>query len=123
MSKKIQDVKKRFLETNDLLYDKEFLSEEENEKLSEEYLSGDSDEKDKILEVYNFDYDVKNFEYHFYKQIPISLTDKEMNQYILIKVLNNIRSMNDKLNIIKYVIVFWFILNIIGILLLLSGLL
>jgi hypothetical protein len=122
MSVKIEDVKKRFLETNELLYDKEFLSEEENEKLSEEYLSGDSDAKDKILEVYNFDYDEKNFEYHFYKQIPISLTDKEMDQYIMINVLNNIRSMNDKLDAIKFVIVLWFILTIIGILLLILGL-
>lgn len=120
MSTKIEDVKKKFLETKDLLYHKEFLSEEENEKLSEEYLLGDSNTKDKILEVYNFDYNEKNFEYHFYKQIPVSISEKEMNEYILIKVLNNIESMNEKLSIIKYVIVFWFILTIIGILLLLS---
>ena len=122
MSKKIDDVKKKFLEANDLLYDKEFLSEEENEKLSEEYLIGDSDVKDKILEVYNYDYDEKNFQYHFYKQIPVSISDKEMDQFIMFKILNNIEVMNDKISVIKYVILFWFILTIIAILLLLSGL-
>ena len=122
MSTKIEDAKMEFLKTNKLLYDKKFLSEEENEKLSDEYLIGDSVAKDEILEVYNFDYDEKNSEFHFYKQIPISISDKEMEQYILINVLNTIKSMNGKLNTIKCVIKFWFILTIIGVLLLLSGL-
>ncbi len=93
------------------LFEKEYLPEEEQERLNS--LSVDSDEQP----FEKYDYEANgSFEYRFFKKIPIELSDLELNNIILFKLLEQSKEMNKKQTVIKNIMIFWCILSILGIL-------
>lgn len=114
MSVKCREALAKFCERDDLIYEKEFLSEEENDKVSEVFIIGDIEVKDEILKKYDYDYDDRTFRYRFYKSVPSGITEEQINQYIAIKTLENLRDISGNINTIRYIMQFWFILSLLS---------
>ncbi len=94
------------------LFEKEYLPEEEQERLNS--LSVDSDEQP----FEKYDYEANgSFEYRFFKKIPLELSDIELNNIILYNLLQQTKEVNKKQTVIKNIMIFWLILTIIVVLL------
>ena len=63
----------------------------------------------------DYEYDEKNYKFHFYKLVPSEISEKELEQYISIKTLESIKAVNEKLDTIKFILILWFVLIIIGV--------
>ena len=83
------------------LFEKEYLPEEEQERLNS--LSVDSDEQPFAKYAYEAN---GSFEYRFYKKIPIELSDIELNNIILHKLLEQSKEINKKQTVIRNVVIF-----------------
>lgn len=102
MSKDFQNVKGFFMSL--YVNNRRYLTEEEIDNLS--------DEQKKNLETDN----VKNQRYILE---PMELTEDEFKVYLEMKQVDQLNELNNKLKIIKNIIIFWFILTLIGLAILL----
>lgn len=99
----------QFYEEYDL-YEKEYLPEEEQERLNS--LPPDSNEEPFAM----YGYEPNGlYEYRFFRKIPLQLSDSQLNNIILLKLLEQSEDMNKKQSTIKNILIFWCILTVIGI--------
>ncbi|PYG86867.1 hypothetical protein LY28_02688 [Ruminiclostridium sufflavum DSM 19573] len=92
------------------LFEKEYLPEEEQERLNA--LGPDSGEK--AFGKYGYEPEGL-YEYRFYRKIPPQLTDLQLNNIVLLKLLEKTEDMNSKQNTIKNILIFWLILTVLGV--------
>ncbi|HEX9058620.1 MAG TPA: hypothetical protein VF941_00410 [Clostridia bacterium] len=97
---------------NELLeeYRKEFLIKhlyEYEDLTGEEYNALDPKERE------GFTFDSENFVYR--KNVPANVTQSEINECILLKTLECMERMDQKMTTIKNIVVFWFALTILSI--------
>lgn len=111
MGKCMNKFYEHFYEEYDL-YEKEYLPEEEQERLNS--LPLDSDEEP--FAIYGYEPNGL-YEYRFFKKIPLQLSDSQLNNIILLKLLEESKYMNKKQNTIKNILIFWCILTVMAIVL------
>lgn len=99
MSKMYDVYKHEFEKSN--LYDREQISWKEYNAL---------ENKEDILQ----DYDNSNVLIN-YRLIPTEVSDEERNNYIQMSLLDSIRMLNNKINTMKNIMIFWVVLTVIGI--------
>ncbi|MDP4181587.1 MAG: hypothetical protein Q8942_10880 [Bacillota bacterium] len=114
MNRVIEKNKKEFLKEYGLAFEKEYYSDEENEKLIEIVFNGEQNERDKILEEYSYDYDAHKSKYKFYKNIPLNCSKDEIDQFIQIKMLEYIKASNESINTIRNIVLCLFFISLIG---------
>lgn len=117
MSKIIDKARKDFYNEYGLGHEKQFYNNEENSKLNDIVKIGEEDERDKILESYDYEFDVTKEKYNFYKKIPLEDSREDLDQFIKIKMLEYARATSQNTASIKHIMVFWIILMIINFLL------
>lgn len=115
MSAKYEKIMGEFCEEEELTHDKEFLSEQENGRITEEYVNGDAEVKENILNLYDYEYDDNTNQFHFYKLVPSGISKEEIDRYISVKTLQNLRQINATVRTIKSIAVFWLILSLISV--------
>ena len=94
------------------LFEKEYLPEDEQERLNS--LPLDSDEEPFAM----YSYEPNGlYEYRFFKKIPLQLSDSQLNNILLLKLLEQSEQMNNKQRTIKNILIFWCTLTVIGIVL------
>ena len=105
MSESFNEIKDSFFKT--YFYDREFITNEEYEKLD-----------------YKIDYTWDDNQLKYFKKIPVDVTNDEIYQFVAIKVFqsiskvndiqNSLSDMNKNIKTIKDILVFWLAIGIIG---------
>ena len=115
MNNVFETYKKEFIKKH---LSKNYVSDEVNQELNKKYYSSEISQKE-ITEKYKFerDSDPGSSNLYFYTEGASEITDTEFSQYISMKIIDRMREMDNKINTIKNILVFWFILTIIGIVL------
>ncbi len=94
------------------LYEKEYLPEEEQKRLNS--LMFDSDEEPFAM----YGYEPNGlYEFRFFKKIPLQLSELQLNNIILLKLLEESKDINKKQSTIKNILIFWCVLTVIGVVL------
>lgn len=110
MNSFIQEYKDNFLKQQKLTYRRFYLSESENDKLIKIYKKNKSGvEKDFKVEK-----DISGRKY-FYTEKFETVTDEEVSQYISMKLIQKLDSIDDKVDTMKNIMIFWVVLTILGI--------
>ncbi len=93
-----------------------YLPQKENDDLNKKYYKSETNQKE-IDEKYKFEResDAGVDKLNFYTEETDEITDTEFNQYINMKVIDRLTEMDNKINTIKGILVFWLILTICGI--------
>ena len=110
MNKQFEEYKMQFIEENGL-YDKEYLSEEENDELNQKIDEGTA--TGNPFEDYDYEYEREYNWYKFYKKVPYEISESDLNLYIAMNILKINKSMEQKQNTMKNIIVFWYVLTFI----------
>ncbi len=110
MNSYIKKFKDDFLKTHELTFRRIYLSDSENKEVLKKYKRN----PDEIRELYKVEEDtVGNI--HFYTEISEEITDKELSEYVSLKSIQKLDSIDDKLLIIKNIMLFWCVLTVVGI--------
>lgn len=121
MSNIIEKHKEEFLNEYELGFKKEYFGEKENTDLNEVIQNGEQNEVNRILEEYNYDFDDGKNTYLFYKKVPLNYSKEDIDQFIQLKILEHTKNTNSNINTIKGIIVFWFVLTLLGLILALTN--
>ncbi len=113
MSKLLEECRVQFIKDNDY-YDKVYLNESEQEKLNRQIIE-DNFKDSNPFEDYYYD-ETEDGLYKFYEKKPKEVPDAELNQYISLKMLELNKSMNEKQNTIRGILIFWLVLSILSLL-------
>jgi hypothetical protein len=114
MNARIQKYKDDFLKQQEITYRRIYVSNSENEKLLKRYNKSEEYEEE-IRKNYKVDEDsvvVGNI--RFYTEESESVTEEEINQYISMKIINRLDNLDEKVDLIKNIMIFWVILSIVG---------
>ncbi len=110
MNSYIKNVKDDFLKTHELTFRRIYLSDSENKEVLKKYKKN----PDEIRQLYKVGEDtVGNI--RFYTEISEEVSDKELSEYISIKAIQKLDSIDNKLSTIKNIMIFWCVLTILGI--------
>ena len=113
MNLRIQDIKQKFIEQENLNTRKVYLSDIENEQVLRKFNTSDFDEAE-VREKYKTETNADG-KIRFYSEQPQGeTTDEELQQYSNLKIATRIDSIDSTLSTIKYILVFWLVLTIIG---------
>ena len=113
MKSKIQFIKEGFIKKNELDIIKNYLNNDENEKVLKKYNLSDDDEAE-VLKQYKKETDMSGKIRFYTEQSQGQITDDELQQYINFKMIHRLDNMESTLYTIKNILVFWLILTIIG---------
>ncbi len=110
MNSYIKNIKEDFIKTQELTCRRIYLSDTENKEVLKKYKQN----PDEIRQLYKVAEDtVGNL--HLYTEISEEITDKELSEYIFLKSIQKLDSIDDKLSIIKSIMAFWCVLTVLGI--------
>lgn len=111
MNKVLEEYYENFIEENDY-YEKVYLPNDEQERLNRQVKEGWGSEESPFDKYY---YDIASMNtYRFYEKKPIEIIDSELSQFISLKMFELTKSMEQKQNTIKSIMIFWLILTIIN---------
>ncbi|HEY5583749.1 MAG TPA: hypothetical protein VIK78_04565 [Ruminiclostridium sp.] len=114
MNTRIQKYKDNFLKQQQITYRRTYVSESENEKLTKKYNKSESDENE-IKKNFKVEEDsVVIGRFRFYTEQSETVTEEEISQYISMKIINRLDSLDEKINTMKGIMIFWVVLTIIG---------
>lgn len=93
-----------------------YLPQKENDDLNKKYYKSETNQKE-IAEKYKFERvsDAEVDKLNFYTEETDEITDTDFNQYINMKVIERLTEIDNKINTIKGILVFWLILTIFGV--------
>lgn len=112
MNNSVQQYKDKFLKQHQLTYKRIYLSDSENDKLRRRYETKDAD-KSEIEKEFKIE---ENFEgIRFYTERFEDISDEEISQYISLRTIQKLESIDEKLYTIKNILIFFLIISIIGI--------
>lgn len=110
MNSYLKKFKDDFLKTHELTFRRIYLPNSENKEVLKKYKKNPDD----IRQLYKVAEDtVGNI--HFYTEISEEITDKELSEYISLKSIQKLDSIDAKLSIIKNIMIFWCVLTVLGI--------
>lgn len=107
MNTHFEETREKFMRNNNF-FAKSYLPEEEQARLNKIVKQGKSREE-RIFEKYKSKR-VGLRKYKFYVLNLVEISDEELNQYILMEMLDLTRSMQQKQNIMKNIMIFWLFL-------------
>jgi hypothetical protein len=72
-----------------------------------------SEEKDEIKKIYQVEENASGW-LNFYTEQAETVTEEELSQYISMKLIQRLDSIDEKVNTMKNIMIFWVVLSIIG---------
>lgn len=113
MNSFIKEYKDNFLKQQKLTYRRTYVSDSENDRLNSKYNNSESD-KNEIEKVYQLEVNASGW-LNFYTEQSEEVTDEEFLQYISMKLIQKLDSIDDKVDTMKNIMIFWVVLTIVGI--------
>jgi hypothetical protein len=114
MNTRVQEYKDNFLKEQKLTYNRIYVSDSENDKLNSEYNKSEIN-KAEIKKNYRVEENAAGW-LNFYTEQSETVTEQELSQYISIKLIQKLDSIDKKLYTMKNIMIFWLVLSIVGIL-------
>lgn len=112
MNSNIKNLKDDFIEKQGLNISRKYVDESEYNDLLEKYRTRLG--KKEVLEKYQVEED-ESYNIKFYTEEPEETSDEELSQYISLKLIEKLESLEKKQETMKSIMIFWFVLTIIGI--------
>lgn len=113
MNSIFQDYKTNFLKEQQLTHKRKYVSDSDNELLYRKYYKSESD-KNEVKKDYKIHED-SNGSIKFYTEVSEDISDEELSEYISMKVIQRLDGIDEKLYTIKNIMIFWFILTLVGV--------
>ncbi len=113
MNSFVKEYKDNFLKQQKLTYRRTYVSDSENDKLNSKYNKSESD-KDEIRKVFQVEENASGW-LNFYTEQSEEVTDEEFSQYISMKLIQKLDSIDDKVDTMKNIMIFWVVLTILSI--------
>jgi uncharacterized protein YaaW (UPF0174 family) len=107
----IKNYKENFLKKQKITYRKLYLSEEDNEKVAERYKKDTAE----VNREYKSEVDTEGKKY-FYTEKFEEATDEEISLFVKMKLVEKLNDIDYKLYTMRFIMIFGFILTIIGML-------
>lgn len=112
---RVQEYKENFLRQQQITYRRKYISDSENQKLFKKYNKSQAN-KEEIEKDFKIDEDpVIIGSIRFYTEETETVTEEEISQYISMKIINRLDSLDHKVNTMKNIMIFWVILYGLGI--------
>ncbi len=113
MNSFIKEYKDNFLKHQKITYRRTYVSDSENDRLNSKYNNSKSD-KNEIEKDYQVEVNASGW-LNFYTEQSEEVTDEEFLQYISMKLIQKLDSIDDKVDTMKNIMIFWVVLTILGI--------
>ncbi len=113
MNNIIQVYKDNFIKQQKLTCRRIYVSDSENDKLNSKYNESQSN-KDEIEKDFKVEKNASGW-YNFYTEQSQDITDEELSQYISMKLIQKLDSIDDKVDTMKNIMIFFVVLTVLGI--------